>query len=274
MSVKKLGILFLTLVECTRPTMCVPVVPAWHGTDLPGQLVWTLVQQGYPCALPQYRRQVQCHGYTVYIRHFCFHVSCFVVPWYFASWAMRSPALSLARRGLSCNLKAHCLTRMSSSNVDAAIRKASPAPDLLQKKTYLTFMFYAQTSELAGFWIIFNGAFVTSQFSEVLFCCTAVCKSRAIWLCEARMLPQCPDPHPVVTVLVFLSGNWSCQMLQESQTWSCILPPRAVCWISRTFQPLICVFLTKNTFIPVCGQTEGQTLSTWCSRFISVHHLV
>ncbi len=64
----------------------------------------------------------------------------------------------------------------------------------------MTFMFHAQTSEFVGFWNIFMGHL--PLLSSVL-----LYWSRAIWLCEAGMLPQCPDPHPVVTVLVFLAGN-------------------------------------------------------------------
>ena len=45
----------------------------------------------------------------------------------------KSPALNLASRGLSCNLRADCLTRRSSSNV-GSLCKASSAADLSQIK--------------------------------------------------------------------------------------------------------------------------------------------
>ena len=47
--------------------------------------------------------------------------------WYWASSAIRSPALSLARSGLSCHSRAIFLTCLSRSKVEALRRVSLPA---------------------------------------------------------------------------------------------------------------------------------------------------
>ncbi len=146
--------------------------------------------------------------------------------WYLTSCAMRSPALSLARSGLSCNLRAHCLTWMSSWNVDAW-RKAPP-PDWSQKKH-----FSVEGSACSVLWRVglrvpghLRWVFSSFQPFGVWFCCIATCRTHAIWPCEISRLSQCLHSHQVVTGLISLVGIRSSRMLQDSQQWSCIpLPP-------------------------------------------------
>ena len=71
----------------------------------------------------------------------------------------------------------------------------------------MVFMFTALTRDIVGYWIFLVVCSSSFLPSEVSLYYIAVYMSCAIWLCEAGMLPRCPDHCPVVTVLVFVAGN-------------------------------------------------------------------
>ena len=113
--------------------------------------------------------------------------------WYLASWAMRSPTLSLDRRCLSCSLRAHCLTRMSSSNVDA-LRKASLAADLPQKKHVSVEWVSRSMLWRVNLWVSGSSSWCVFLFSALwsfvlLYCSLQESCHLALWTRNAASMP-------------------------------------------------------------------------------------
>ena len=84
--------------------------------------------------------------------------------WYLASCAIMSPALNFARRAVSCNLTALCLTRTSTWKVDA-LRKVSPTGGMPQKK-HVSVEGGASSTD---WWVNFLEAAVLSSMRDFLF---------------------------------------------------------------------------------------------------------
>ena len=141
---------------------------------------------------------------------------------YLASWAMRYPALSLARRVLSCNLRAKCLTRMSSSNVDA-LRKASPAADLPQKKHISVEWCSCSLLWRVNLWVTGSSSWVFSLLSALwsfvlLHCSLQESCHLALWSRNAASMPWPSSSCDNFSIL----GRQL--ILLNAELWSCILP--------------------------------------------------
>jgi len=117
--------------------------------------------------------------------------------WYLASYAIMSPALSFARRAVSCNLTAHWLTRTSTWKVNA-LRKGSPTGGMPHNKHV---SMEGSASSIDWRKNFLEASVLSSLW--VLSCWIAIYQSHAIWLCIAGRWPQCT--HYYVTLTGWLS---------------------------------------------------------------------